>query len=384
MAAAWTRSALVAVLTLAACDKDPAGQTRGSEPPAPAYEALEPVPAPEPAPEPAPKPQPDASPPPAPTFGPAALTALSDEQRATLLTGDEDPPILVDIHYIQSNEGRHDLFFPYVEDVGGCAVGVGSDQTFTVAAKARTRLLFMMDIDRRIVDLHHMHRVFILDAETPEEAWAWWARENQAEAVALLEAQLPAAGLGDKRVRRIVRGFKAGRETVYRHLRRVLNRRRGGRNVTWLSDPDSYAHIRALYKTQRVRIMQGNLAGADSMRSAAAACEALGETMRVVYVSNAEEYFMYTSDFVQNVTAQPTDAKSVLLRTIYSKKWEHADLWAYQVHALDDFKVRLRDRKNRKRSAMLRYAQKDGGLERESLQIEGFSRIGFAGDETAP
>ncbi|MEM6290378.1 MAG: hypothetical protein AAGA54_03905 [Myxococcota bacterium] len=384
--AAWTRPTLAALLTLAACDKDPATQPRRSEPPAVADEAPEPQPEPEPepAPEPEPVPEREPEPPAEPTFGPAELTALSSEQRATLLEGDEDPPILVDIHYIQSNEGRHELFFPYIEDVGGCAIGVGSDQTFTLAAKARSTVLFMMDIDRRVVDLHHMHRAFILEAETPEQAWAYWDRKNQASSVELLAAKLPDAGLDEARVRRILRGYRAGRETVYRHLRRVLNRRRGGRNVTWLSDPDSYAHIRALYQTDRVRIMQGNLAGANSMRTAATACAALGETMRVVYMSNAEEYFTYTADFVRNVTAQPTDARSVLLRTIYSKKWEHADLWAYQVHKLSDFKTRLADRKNRRRTTMLRHAKQDGGLERESLQIEGFSRIGFVDDETAP
>ncbi len=82
--------------------------------------------------------------------------------------------------------------------------------------------------------------------------------------------------------------------------------------------------------------------------------------------------------------AQPTDDKSVVLRTIYSKKWEHADLWAYQVHKLSDFKERLNNRKNRKRTAMLRYAKYDGGLERESLSIEGFSRIGYVDDDDAP
>ncbi|MGH1347324.1 MAG: hypothetical protein ACRBN8_37530 [Nannocystales bacterium] len=384
-----TRIAIATLLAVGACDKGASEETRGSQ--TPEEPAAQPAPddaldaaardaatEPEPGPEPTPPPEPE------PTFGPAALTALTDTQRQTLAIGKEDPPLPVDIHYVQSNEKRHDLFFPYIEDVGGCAIGVGSDQTFTAAAKARSTLLFMMDIDRRIVDLHLMHRVFVLASETPAENWAWWDAKNADEAKALLEEKLPDGGATEATVRRTLRGYHAYRETVYRHLRRVIERERNGAQVTWLSDPESYAHIRALYQTGRVRIMQGNLAGAHSMRTAAAACEALGETMRVVYMSNAEEYFTYTPDFVANVQAQPTDAKSVLLRTIYSKKWEHADLWAYQVHKLSDFKERLSDRKNRKRTAMLRYAKKDGGLERESLSIKGFSRIGYVGDDDAP
>lgn len=386
-----TRIALATLLALGACDKAPAAETRGSQ--SPEKSAAEPVspndpmpaepPAPaDPAPELPAKAEPE--PEPEPTFGPAALTVLTDAQRQTLLDGEEDPPIRVEVHYVQSNETRHDLFFPYVENVGGCAIGVGSDQTFTAAAKARSTVLFMMDIDRRVVDLHLMHRIFVLASETPEDNWAWWNRKNADAAKALLEEELLEAGVRETTIKRTLRGYEAYRETVYRHLGRVISRERDGAKVTWLSDPDSYAHIRSLYQTGRVRVMQGNLAGEFSMRTAAKACEALGETMRVVYMSNAEEYFSYTPDFVANLHAQPIDDKSVLLRTIYSKKWQHADLWAYQVHKLSDFKERLGDSRNRKRTVMLRYARHDGGLERESLSIRGFSRIGYVGDESAP
>lgn len=386
-----TRIAIATLLVVGACDKAPSEEHRGSlSPEEPAAEPAShdaPTPAaldapPDPAPEPVVEAEPE--PEPAPTWGPAALTALTDAQRQTLLEGEEDPPLPVDVHYVQSNETRHDLFFPYVENVGGCAIGVGSDQTFTAAAKARSTFLFMMDIDRRVVELHQMHRIFVLASETPEDNWAWWDAKNADKAKALLAEKLPETGVSEASIKRTLRGYGAYRETVYRHLGRVISRERDGAKVTWLSDSDSYAHIRALYQTGRVRIMQGNLAGEHSMRTAATACEALGETMRVIYMSNAEEYFTYTPDFVANVQAQPTDEQSVLLRTIYSKKWRHADLWAYQVHKLSDFQERLSDRKNRKRSAMLRYAKKDGGLERESLSIDGFSRIGYVGDENAP
>ncbi len=383
-----TRLALATLLALGACDKAPAEETRGSQTPdvaaaEPSAPTPDPAPIPEPPaavePEPEPEPEPEA-----PTFGPAKLTMLGDAQRAILAAGDEDPSIKVDIHYVQSNEKRHDLFFPYIDGVGGCAIGVGSDQTFTVAAKARSTVLFMMDIDRRVVDLHLMHRVFILEAETPEENWAFWDPKNAESSKALLEEKLPTFGVDERTIRRTLQGYRAYRETVYRHLRRVIERTRDGENVTWLSDPQMYAHIRALYQTGRVRIMQGNLAGDRSMRTAAKACEELGEPMRVVYMSNAEEYFGYTADFRANIDALPIDEQSVLLRTIYSKKWEHADLWAYQVHKMADFKQRLADKRYRKRSSMLRYIQRDGGMERESLGIEGFSRIGYEGDENAP
>ena len=181
----------------------------------------------------------------------------------------------------------------------------------------------------------------------------------------------------------MLQGYRVGRETVWRHLGRVIARTRDGKQTSWLSDPELYAHIRSLYQTRRVRIMQGDLSGAKSIATVAKACEELDVTLRVLYMSNAEEYFKYGKSFRESITALPTDDKSVLLRTIYSKKWEHADLWAYQVQPLSDFKARLAERKYGSRNPMLRYAKADKSLETD-LGIKGFSRIGYQDRADAP
>lgn len=383
---------VVSLSLLTACKGGAGDETRGSQPPPPVSAtprsdtpqaadaaAAEPEPeadAPEVAnAEPTEPPEPEV-----PTFGPANLTALSEADRATFLAGEADGPIKVEIHYIQSNETRHDLFFPYLapddQPIGGAFIGVGSDQSFTMAAKARSELLFLMDIDYRVVDLHRQYEIFILESETPQALLDLWDRKNRDAAKALLEERL-AEKFDAKRAARILRGYGINRETVFRHLTRVLARTRDGAPSSWLSDPENYAHIRALYQTGRVRIMHGNLAGQASLRTAAAAAKELGTPMRVLYMSNAEEYFKYTADFVANINAQNTDESGVVLRTIYSKKWQHADLWAYQVEPILDFKSRLEDRKHRSRRTMLRYAKQDGAIER--VEGTGFSTLGMNG-----
>ncbi len=365
---------------LAACQKPSADEGRPIEPPpspaAAPVEASAPPPAEvEPAADAtAEAPEPVAEP--VPTFGPAALTVLSDDDRATLLAGPADPFMEVEIHYIQSNETRHDLYFPYIADKGGAYIGVGSDQNFTLMAAARSELAFLIDIDSRVVDLHRMYEVFVSRAETPEALVEMWNAPQEAASVAVLREALH--DLPEKDVRRIVSGYRVGRETVYRHLLRVIGRTRDGRPTSWLSDPEMYAHVRAMYQTGRVRMMAGNLAGETSLHTIAAAARALGVPVRVLYMSNAEEYFKYTPTFVGNIEALPIDEQSVLLRTIYSKKWEHADLWAYQVQPLVDFRGRLADRRNRSRNPMLRYAEQEGALDRNT-GLEGFTRVGIAG-----
>lgn len=296
---------------------------------------------------------------------PTGLGPISDAAREQFLAGEADAPIPVEIHYVQSNETRHDLFAPYITDLGGAYVGVGSDQNFTMMAMARSEIAFLLDIDRRVVELQQLYQVLVPRFATPRELVDAWHARNQDSTRAILEEAF--ADRDEKERARLLRGFATARETVYRHLERVIARNRDGAPSTWLSDPEHYAHVRAMFSTGRVRMMPGDLTGAHSLQTVGAACKAMGIAVKVLYFSNAEEYFKYTPQFVANLEALPIDdASSKLLRTIYNKKWVHADLWAYQVQPIADFRARLADRKNRSRNPMLRYADIDGKLVRDT------------------
>jgi hypothetical protein len=302
-----------------------------------------------------------------------ARAALSEAQRATLLAGPEDPPIPVEIHYVQSNETRHDLFFPYIAGKGGAYVGIGSDPNYTMMAASGCDLAFLMDIDYRVVDLHRIYEVLLPRSETPRDLIDFFAAEAKADTMALLDEAF--ANLEHAERRRVVRGYKVGRETVRKHLERVVSRHRDGRPTSWLSDPEMYAQVRALFREGRVRIMSGDLTGTASLKSVAKAARMLDVPVLLLYVSNAEEYFKYTRQFAANIEALPITEDSVILRTIYSKEWEHADLWAYQVQPLSDMKKRLRNRQNRSRRPMLRLAERDGTLQRDTGR-KGLSLVG--------
>jgi hypothetical protein len=127
--------------------------------------------------------------------------------------------------------------------------------------------------------------------------------------------------------------------------------------------------------------MPGDLTGDASLQTIAAACKALDVPVKVLYMSNAEEYFKYTKQFRQNMRAQPVDDATMVLRTIYSKKWEHADLWAYQIQPMSDFLARLaQGAKAASRNPMLHYAQWAHELEKDT-GIKGFSRLGYGDND---
>ncbi|MEM7155103.1 MAG: hypothetical protein AAF799_19810 [Myxococcota bacterium] len=290
------------------------------------------------------------------------LRPLSADERTRFAAGDRDEPIPVEIHYIQSNETRHDLFFPFLEQLGGAFVGVGSDQSFTMAAAARAELLIMMDIDHRVVDLHQIYAVLIPEAHSPRALVDAFESDAQAAVLARLEDAFADRTPAERR--RLLQGYRASRETVLRHLHRVIDRRVDGEPASWLSDPAMFEHLQTLYRSGRVRVLPGNLAGESSMQTIGAVTRDLGIPVRALYLSNAEEYFMYTPQFVANIQALPVDERSIVLRTIYAKTWEHADLWAYQVQSAADFVERLGDRSRASgRKAMLRHAVKDGVID---------------------
>ena len=47
-----------------------------------------------------------------------------------------EKPYNVRLHFLKSNERRHDLFFSALRGIGGGYLGVGADQNFTLAAIA--------------------------------------------------------------------------------------------------------------------------------------------------------------------------------------------------------------------------------------------------------
>jgi hypothetical protein len=343
----------------------------GADKPADAPEPeVEPAPVAEAAPEVAKPTEPAAPPPPADPLAP-----LSEDDMTIFLAGATDGGEPLPNHYVKSNERRHDTWFPYVQGVGGAFVGVGPDQCYTVAAAQGAELMFLLDIDHMVVDVHNNYKVLIEASETPAQLHERFNASEQDASLALLEEAYADV---DKKTRRLrLQTYRASRETIYRHLKHVIERHQGDERTSWLSNPEYYAHIRTLFQNDRVRIMDGDLTGADTMISVGVAATKLEVPVRVLYLSNAEEYYKYTTQYQANIAGIPGDDKSVVLRTIYNKEWEHADsLWNYQVQPLANYQAFLDGGKVRSRNAMFRVADKDGVLER-TTDVPGVSRLGM-------
>lgn len=242
-------------------------------------------------------------------------------------------------HYWVSNEWRHDLYFESIRDLGGAFVGVGTDQCYTLAAVQNASLLFIVDYDPMVPLVHSMYGVLIGASDTPAAFLAHFAPEASEETSELLRQALGESA----EAREVVRLYRRNRGRFQGYLAHVAALVREGQPASWLADAALYARIRNLFARGRVIARSGDVTGATTMRSVAAASATLQVPMRVVYLSNAEAFFPYSSGFTANMRALPTDARSVVLRTFRHARatYPQDDTWHYLVHPMPDFLERL-------------------------------------------
>lgn len=245
---------------------------------------------------------------PAPITDAARLAA-----RLAALTGDPPPPQTTNgKHYLTSNERRLDLFADDVRDLGGVTIGVGTDQNYVLAGWSRPEVLVLLDFDQRVVDLHAVYGAMFVHAATPAEFLALWAEDAAPTVEGLL-----AARIADPERRAAARAaYAEAREPVRRWLTGLSGQMRRARTPWLLDDPAQYEHVARLHREGRVLALRADFTAEGAVAAVAREVAAAGMTVRVLYLSNIEQYFMYGPAFRANALAMPFDARSRVLRTL--------------------------------------------------------------------
>lgn len=244
-------------------------------------------------------------------------------------------------HYPVSNEHRHDLWYPHVRDLGGAFVGVGTDQCYTLAAVQDAELLWVVDFDPLVPRVHRIYGALLPVSETPAALVARFAPDERAATEALLAERLA----GDPERGAIVAAFGRHREPMHRYLRRAMRNVRRGVGATWLSDPTLFERVRALHRGGRVIARNGDVTAEGALRAVGRAARDLGVSVRVIYFSNAEQFFRFDEGFRENLEALPTDAGSVALRTFRERgaPYPAGERWHYMVQPVADLRARIHE-----------------------------------------
>jgi sulfatase modifying factor 1 len=285
----------------------------------------------------APLPGPVGAPPvPAPPVAP-----LDETQRAIFLGVPEEQLTRrpVDVrHWVQSNESDHDLWFATIDGLGGGYVGVGSDQNYSLFARARSSFVWLMDYDFVVTQVHRIYRALILASVSPEEFLLRWDPFERKVTLQLLAEVYS----DDPELAELQDLLQENADAMGTYLHRVVERIGGdGQPGSWLADRALYRYVRRMFQEDRVRIVAGDLLREMPGRIAEAQRE-LGVPLRIVYLSNAEEYFAYNDSFRTAFTTMPFDERSVVLRTVARRLPDGSRrVWHYQVEPAAHFVAAL-------------------------------------------
>jgi formylglycine-generating enzyme required for sulfatase activity len=231
--------------------------------------------------------------------------------------------------YLESNEPRAWLWRPYLVNLGGGYLGVGSDQNYSFIAIARSEWAWVMDYDPRVVDHHLRLRAFVLEAATIEEFIDFWAAGSSKRAFAAIERHNDPAQHGKLRW-----GYSATRERLHEYYEAQSKPARGRPDdYGWLANPEHYAYVRELFATGRLHAIKGDLLGTKSIQTVCAALRELGVPMRVFYTSNAPSSWggTITPSYRENLRALPFDARSIVLQTMGKGAFKQTGHWHHNV-----------------------------------------------------
>ncbi len=221
---------------------------------------------------------------------------------------------LTALHYASSNENRIDLFRPHVENRGGGYIGVGTDQNFTLIAWARSEYAYLMDFDPVVVGVNRIHLFFLEIAPDPATFIALWT-EDHAAATRLVRERF----YRDPDFATIQKAWTVAtgdwKPVPYRFNRlRPLEKKFGLRH--FLNDERDFLYLKNLVAAGRIIAVPGDLRGETTLRGIARVARNLDVPVRVLYVSNAEDYFQeFGRGYRANILELPVDRRSILVRT---------------------------------------------------------------------
>jgi hypothetical protein len=256
-------------------------------------------------------------------FEATAVAAAADPELALRLAAfratREDPPTehldgveeeLAGKHYVAGNERDIAVYREHVKDLGGGYLGVGTEQAYLFIGWQRPELAWLVDYDPYVVWTHDVYFAFLAHAATPDEFMALW--EQRAAALGFLEQAYEGVRL--KRARKI---YTMYRGWIAKRLRALRDSHRGSGQPSFLWEQGDYDAVRRAVAEGRVRPMLANLLERGAVLEIGQAARELGVPIRVLYLSNAEEYWKrYERQFRANVAALPFDERSLVVRTL--------------------------------------------------------------------
>jgi hypothetical protein len=191
-----------------------------------------------------------------------------------------------------------------------------------------------MDFDIYITDLHKIYAMLFLEAETPEAFLELWGKKKRKFVQDLIKEKYPEDS------KNLLKIFNRCQKYISSRLQRVKRIHLKKKIPVFVTDQEIYTYIRKLHQDGKVFPIRGDLTQAQAMKSISDAARNAKLAVRVVYMSNAEQYFKYSTQYRKNFQDMFIDDKSLVLRTMPS-----GDTYHYYIQKAEDFNEWLANEK---------------------------------------
>jgi len=250
----------------------------------------------------------------------------------------EPPPekITMNKHFVVSNEDHLHFFYDSVKDKGGTYLGVGSEQNYILAGWAGSDQIIIVDFDQWIPDLHAIYAYCFAQADDPDSFMALWSQANGKKMKKDLEVHFASTG----RAKDFLRVFRWARPQIEKRLKKLTRQLKKANTPSFLTDEKQYKHIAHLSRNGKIHAYRADFLGTTTLRAIAKTLRQQNKTLQVLYLSNIEDYFKYTSSFRENIAALPESEQSLVLRS-HAHKWERKLYFSYGEQRLALFKAWL-------------------------------------------
>ncbi len=211
-----------------------------------------------------------------------------------------------------SDEWEHFLLRDAIKDIRGAYIGVGTNQNYEFVAWAKSEIVFMLDFDQVIVDLHSVYELAFAHASTPDQFCNFWSKDKAQKVRDLIKEGFPETAKRNQ----VLSAFQMSRRLTYKKLKQTQRRHRQKKVQSYLTAQEQYDYILQLFKGGRIFLVRGDLTAQTTMRQIAEALRKHSRNLGVIYVSNCEQYFSsLPSDYRDNMLNLPVTEKSLVLRT---------------------------------------------------------------------
>ncbi len=214
---------------------------------------------------------------------------------------------------IAPNEARIDLFFPFVKNIGGGYLGVGGVQNLILASWAKSERIWLVDCTKRVFASNIIHLELLKYSKNFSEFRTLWSMRGKRRAYEII-AQMPDAH--NISVSYYQQTWEMGVDYMTRYFALLDELSRKLSYRTCFDDDFLFSIMRSRAHEGKILVRTGKLEGDVALKEIAREAEKMHIAFRVLYLSNAEEYFReYPENFLKNIRALPFDATSIVLRT---------------------------------------------------------------------